>query len=50
LGFLGRSPFGLLIDPCGMVRNQEALELVAEAGAHVDRERQIAHIPGRIAR
>jgi trimethylamine--corrinoid protein Co-methyltransferase len=42
--------FGLLIDPGVRVHNEEALDLLAEAGAKVDREKQIAHIPEKIAR
>ncbi len=42
--------FGLLIDPGVRVHNQEALDLLAAAGAEVDRESQIAHIPEEVAR
>jgi trimethylamine--corrinoid protein Co-methyltransferase len=42
--------FGLLVDPGVRVHNQEALDLLEEAGAKVDREKQIAHIPEKIAR
>jgi trimethylamine--corrinoid protein Co-methyltransferase len=42
--------FGLLMDPGVRVHNQEALDLLAEAGAEVDREKQIAYIPEKIAR
>jgi len=42
--------FGLLMDPGVRVHNQEALDLLAEAGAEVDRESRIAHIPEKIAR
>ncbi|MGD8814007.1 MAG: trimethylamine methyltransferase family protein [Anaerolineales bacterium] len=42
--------FGLLLDPGVRVHNQEALDLLAEAGADVDREAQITHIPEKIAR
>ena len=42
--------FGLLIDPGVRVHNQEALDLLAEAGAKVDRESRIAHIPEKVAR
>jgi trimethylamine--corrinoid protein Co-methyltransferase len=37
--------FGLLMDPGVRVHNAEALELLAEAGAEVDFESQVAHIP-----
>ncbi len=42
--------FGLLIDPGVRVHNQEALDLLAAAGAEIDRESQIAHIPEKVAR
>jgi trimethylamine--corrinoid protein Co-methyltransferase len=42
--------FGLFLDPGVRVHNQEALDLLAEAGAVVDREAQIARIPEKIAR
>jgi len=42
--------FGLLMDPGVRVHNQEALDLLAEAGAEVDRESRIAHIPEKVAR
>lgn len=42
--------FQLLLDPGVRVHNQEALTLLAEAGADVDLESQIARIPERIAR
>lgn len=40
----------LLMDPGVRVHNQEALRLLAEAGAEVDMEAQIAHIPEPIVR
>jgi trimethylamine--corrinoid protein Co-methyltransferase len=40
----------LLVDPGVRVHNEEALGLLAEAGAHVDRERQIARIPEHVVR
>ncbi len=42
--------FGLLLDPGVRVHNQEALDLLAAAGAEVDREAQIVHIREKIAR
>ncbi len=42
--------FGLLMDPGVRVHNQEALALLAEAGAEVDPTSQIARIPEAIAR
>jgi trimethylamine--corrinoid protein Co-methyltransferase len=40
----------LLADPGVRVHNEEALGLLAEAGADVDRERQIARIPEHVVR
>jgi len=40
----------LLVDPGVRVHNEEALGLLAEAGADVDRERQIARIPEHVVR
>jgi trimethylamine--corrinoid protein Co-methyltransferase len=42
--------FELLMDPGVRVHNQEALALLADVGAEVDREAQIARIPERIVR
>lgn len=42
--------FGLLIDPGVQVHNEDALRLLSEAGADVDQETQIVHIPESIAR
>jgi trimethylamine--corrinoid protein Co-methyltransferase len=42
--------FQLLLDPGIRVHNQEALTLLAEAGAEVDLDSQIARIPERIVR
>jgi trimethylamine--corrinoid protein Co-methyltransferase len=42
--------FGLLIDPGVRVHNKEALELLADGGAEVDFDSQIAKIPEAIAR
>jgi len=42
--------FQLLLDPGVRVHNQEALNLLAEAGAEVDSDSQIARIPERIVR
>jgi trimethylamine--corrinoid protein Co-methyltransferase len=42
--------FQLLLDPGVRVHNLEALGLLAEAGAEVDLESQIARVPERIAR
>ena len=42
--------FGLLIDPGVRVHNKEALELLAEGGAEVDFDSQIAKIPEGIVR
>ena len=39
----------LLMDPGVRVENAEALDLLAEAGARVDREAQVAHIPEGVA-
>ncbi len=41
--------YELLMDPGVRVHNQEALDLLADAGAEVDFEAQIAHIPRQIA-
>jgi len=40
--------YGLLIDPGVRVHNDDALELLAEAGANVDFESKVAHIPEAI--
>ena len=40
--------YGLLMDPGVRVHNQEALELLAEAGAEVDFGSKVAHIPEAI--
>jgi len=40
----------LLMDPGVRVENAEALDLLAGAGARVDREAQVAHIPEVVAR
>ena len=40
--------YGLLMDPGVRVHNQEALELLAEAGAEVDFESKVARIPEAI--
>lgn len=42
--------FGLLMDPGVRVHNQEALDLLAQAGADVDVDSQIARIPEHLAR
>jgi trimethylamine--corrinoid protein Co-methyltransferase len=42
--------FELLMDPGVRVHNEEALTLLAEAGADVDTEAQIAHIPEAVVR
>ena len=42
--------FQLLLDPGVRVHNQDALGLLAEAGAEVDFDSQIARIPEWIAR
>lgn len=42
--------FGLLIDPGVRVHNEEALKLLADAGAEVDFESQITKIPERLVR
>jgi len=42
--------FQLLVDPGIRVHNEEALDLLAAAGAEVDRGTRIARIPERIAR
>jgi trimethylamine--corrinoid protein Co-methyltransferase len=42
--------FGLLVDPGIRIHNAEALALLAEAGARIDRDAQIAHIPEALAR
>jgi trimethylamine--corrinoid protein Co-methyltransferase len=42
--------FQLLVDPGVRVHNDQALELLAQAGAAVDQERQIARIPEAVAR
>ena len=42
--------FELLMDPGVRVHNEDALKLLAEAGADVDMETQIAYIPEPIAR
>ena len=42
--------FELLMDPGVRVHNEEALKLLADAGADVDMDAQIAHIPESIAR
>jgi trimethylamine--corrinoid protein Co-methyltransferase len=42
--------FALLLDPGVRIHNQDALHLLAEAGAQVDFERQIACIPEKIVR
>jgi len=40
----------LLVDPGVRVENAEALDLLADAGASVDREAEVAHIPEDVAR
>jgi trimethylamine---corrinoid protein Co-methyltransferase len=42
--------FALLVDPGIRVHNRGALTLLADAGATVDFERQVAHIPETLAR
>ena len=42
--------FELLMDPGVRVHNEEALKLLAEAGADVDAEARIARIPEAIVR
>jgi len=42
--------FGLLSDPGVRVHNQEALNLLAEAGAQVDFGDQVAHLPEKLVR
>jgi trimethylamine--corrinoid protein Co-methyltransferase len=42
--------FALLMNPGILVKNDEALSLLAEAGAEVDKESKIAKIPEKIAR
>jgi trimethylamine--corrinoid protein Co-methyltransferase len=42
--------FELLMDPGVRVHNQEALKLLADAGAKVDFETQIAYIPEKVVR
>lgn len=42
--------FALLMDPGVRVENAEALDLLANAGADVDFEAQVAHIPEDIVR
>jgi trimethylamine--corrinoid protein Co-methyltransferase len=42
--------FGLLIDPGVRVHNEDALKLLADAGAEVDFESQIAKIPEAVVR
>jgi trimethylamine--corrinoid protein Co-methyltransferase len=42
--------FALLVDPGMRIHNQDGLTLLAEAGAQVDFERQIARIPEKIVR
>ncbi len=42
--------FELLVDPGVRVHNQEALKLLADAGAEVNMETRIAHIPESVAR
>ena len=42
--------FELLMDPGVRVHNEEALKLLAEAGAKVDFEAQIAYIPEKVVR
>ena len=42
--------FALLMNPGIQVKNDEALSLLAEAGAEVDMEAKIAKIPEKIAR
>ena len=42
--------YGLLMDPGVRVHNQEALELLAEAGAEVDFESKVVYIPEAIVR
>ena len=42
--------FQLLVDPGVRVHNAEALTLLGDAGAEIDRAQQIAHIPEALAR
>jgi trimethylamine---corrinoid protein Co-methyltransferase len=42
--------FALLLNPGILIKNDEALSLLAEAGAQVDMENKIAKIPDKIAR
>jgi trimethylamine:corrinoid methyltransferase-like protein len=42
--------FALLMNPGIQIHNEEALSLLADAGAEVDMEREIAKIPEKIAR
>jgi len=42
--------FALLMNPGIQVKNDEALSLLADAGAEVDLENKIAKIPEKIAR
>ena len=42
--------FQVLMDPGIQIHNQEGLELLAEAGAQVDFEKQVARIPEELAR
>ena len=42
--------FALLMNPGIQVHNEEALSLLAEAGAEIDRESKIAKIPEKVAR
>ena len=42
--------FALLMNPGIQVKNDEALSLLADAGAEVDMENKIAKIPEKIAR
>jgi len=42
--------FALLVDPGVRIHNQDGLSLLAESGAQVDFERQIARIPEKIVR
>jgi trimethylamine--corrinoid protein Co-methyltransferase len=42
--------FALLLNPGIQLHNEEALSLLADAGAEVDREKKIAKIPEKVAR
>lgn len=42
--------FALLVDPGVRIHNQDGLSLLAEAGAQVDFEQQVAHIPENLVR